>query len=397
MSDTIASPLQLDELVDRLFGTFDPSAQPSADHVRELGSHGWAAPTVPVAYGGRGVGLRSACELAAELSRVDPSLGMAAGAQLLAATLVQELGTDEQKRELLPAIADGSLVASVAITEPQAGTDIAGISTTLLRTADGLRLDGTKAMVNNAGLADRYFVVAKVEEEPAGEDRRPGFAVVVVSPSADGVTIGSGERMMGFEGCSVAGLQLAGVQVDPADVLGADLTRSALPHLMRSLVFTRCWTAGMGVGVAAEALDRALLHAESRTVGGQPLARMQGIAFKLADMAVQVEAARRLTIWAAETCDPGSGATTGERAYASSLAKLRATDAAMAVTIEAVQVLGGWGYFESGGVARLMRAAKALQIFEGANEVHRSIISRNLYPVSPRVAARVPDTSQQAT
>jgi alkylation response protein AidB-like acyl-CoA dehydrogenase len=333
---------------------------------RLLGEAGLLGLTYPVGYGGGAqpytVYLRVLEELAAGWAAV--ALGVSV--QSLAAYPVAEFGTEEQRRDLLPAMLDGSSVGAYCLSETQSGSDAAGLQTRAVRDGDDYVLDGTKAWVTHGGVADFYNVFCRT-----GEHRTRGISTLLVPADTPGLVPQPPERKMGLRASPTAQVVLDRARVPAGRLVGAegDGFRIALSALDGG----RLGIAAIATGVAQAALDEAVAYARQRRQFGQPIADFQGVAFLLADMATGVEAARSLYLTAARRRDAGK-----PYSAQASMAKLLATDTAMRVATDAVQVLGGAGYTADFPVERYMREVKVMQIFEGTNQIQRMVIGRHL-------------------
>jgi alkylation response protein AidB-like acyl-CoA dehydrogenase len=323
--------------------------------------------TIPQEYGGGGMGhtafaslveeVASVCASTAVIIDVHTSVGMEP---------ILNFGTEEQKRQWLPRLASGEAIGAFALTEPGAGSDAAALRATARRVDDGYLLNGTKIFITNLGRAGTYIVMART-----GGPGAAGVSAFVVEASASGLHCGAPFDKMGLHGSPTGELTLEDVLVPVDHLLGGEGRGFGIA--MNALDAGRIGISAQAVGLARGALDDAVAYVRDRQQFGHPIAEFQGIQFMLADMATQVEAARLMTYRAADLCD--RGLPFGREA---SMAKLFATDTAMQVTIDAVQLLGGYGYIEEFPAARRMRDAKACQIYEGTNQVQREVIARQL-------------------
>jgi len=274
-------------------------------------------------------------------------------------------GTDDQKRRWLPDLLGGDLLGAYCLSEPHAGSDPAAMRTTARRTGDGYLLSGTKAWVTHGGRADCYTVMARTSDE------RNGISCFLVPADAAGLSADPPERKMGLTGSVTATMRLQDVHVEADRRLGDE--GDGLQIALAGLDAGRLGIAAVATGLAQGALDDAVDYASQRETFGTKIIDHQGLGFVLADMAAGVESARSTYLSAARLKD--QGLTYGTQA---SIAKLVATDNAMQVTTDAVQVLGGYGYTRDFPVERYMREAKVMQIFEGTNQIQRLVISRAL-------------------
>jgi acyl-CoA dehydrogenase len=276
-------------------------------------------------------------------------------------------GSDEQKRRWLPDLAQGRKLTAFALTEPEAGSDAAHLKTTATRRGRGYLLNGSKIFITNAGEAQLYIVMASTQPGSGAE----GITAFLVGGDNPGLEVGPRFKKMGLNGSAIAEVHFDNCAVDEADRLGEE--GQGFRIAMRALDSGRIGISAQAVGLAQGALDDAVAYAKERKQFGKPIAEQQTIQNKLADMAVKIRAARWLTWTAATLCDAGRPFT-----KEASMAKLFSTDAAMEITLEALQVFGGYGYLEEYPMARRVRDAKACQIYEGTNQVQRIVIAREL-------------------
>jgi alkylation response protein AidB-like acyl-CoA dehydrogenase len=333
-----------------------------------LVEHELMAVGYPEEHGGAGGGSLSVAVLVEEVARASASASLIPLVARLGAIPVMLGGSHEQKDGLLGGIARGDLLMSYGLTEPGAGSDAASLATRYERTERGFRLDGTKRFITNAGVSDRYTVFATRDPEVGAK----GVSAFIVHAEDEGFSVGKSERKMGIRGSPTAELYLDGVGIPEDRLIGAE--GEGFSYAMRTLDYSRPTIAAQAVGIAQGAFEAATRYAEEREQFGKPLNRFQGVAFILADMAIQVEAARLLTYRAAAACDAEDPRLT----YLAAVAKCHASDTAMGVTTDAVQVLGGYGYMREYGVERMMRDAKITQLYEGTNQIQRLVISRQL-------------------
>lgn len=333
----------------------------------QMGELGLTAIPYPEELGGAGLSYFAwvlACE---EIAAADMGMAVSLSVHVLAQLCIFSSGTDEQKSRLLPPMTAGRELGAFALTEPGAGSDASAISLTARRTDDGYALNGTKVWITNAGEADRYVVFATADRTRG----RQGVTAFVVGRETPGFRVGSHERKMGIRDSPAAELVFTDALVPEADRLGAE--GEGLKVALGSLASGRISIAACCTGLARAALEHATRYATQRTQFGRPIAEQQMIQAILADAAVAVEASRLLTWRAARLRDAG-----GQITAASSMAKLFASDTAMRVATDAVQVYGGAGYSRDNPVERFMRDAKGAQIYEGTNQVQRLIIAQQL-------------------
>jgi alkylation response protein AidB-like acyl-CoA dehydrogenase len=315
-------------------------------------------------YGGTGTGTLMLQMAVEEIARVSASCSLILMIQELGTLPIQLFGNDEQKRRFLPRCASGEWSPAFALSEPEAGSNPAAMRTSAVRDGDEWVINGQKNWITNAGVADFYVVFAKTDRE-AGR-----ISAFVVEKDRDGFDPGPQEHKLGIRGSPTGSPSFDDVRVPEANLLGVE--GKGLGLALTVLERTRLGAAAQAVGIAQGATDYANSYAKERIVAGKPINQLQGIQFKLADMETRTAAARELLYKACAMADrgePGLGKWT-------SMAKLFASDTAMAVTVEAVQVLGGYGYVNDYPVERMMRDAKITQIYEGTNEIQRVVIAR---------------------
>ncbi|WP_129727469.1 acyl-CoA dehydrogenase [Ectobacillus funiculus] len=322
----------------------------------------------PEEYGGIGSDYLAYCIAVEELSRVCASTGVTLSAHVsLAGWPLYTFGTEEQKQLYLRPLAEGKKIGAYGLTEPGSGSDAGGMKTTAKRDGDHYVLNGSKIFITNGGVADIYIVFALTD--PGVKHR--GTSAFIVEANAPGFSIGKKEAKLGIRSSPTTEIIFEDCRVPARNLLGAE--GQGFKIAMQTLDGGRNGIAAQAVGIAQGALDAAVAYAKERRQFGKPIIEQQGIAFKLADMATQVEAARLLTYqaaWLESTGLPYS--------KESAMSKLFAGDAAMKVTVEAVQVFGGYGYTKDYPVERFMRDAKITQIYEGTQEIQRLVISRIL-------------------
>jgi alkylation response protein AidB-like acyl-CoA dehydrogenase len=341
----------------------------SLRHVAEAGLMGLY---VPEAYGGAGLGALAFCLAVEELAWACASTAVTYLVQYAAGYPIVSHGTEAQKRHYLPRLATGEITAALSISEPGAGSDAAGMTTTAVRRGDHYVLNGTKMWVTNGSRAGVITLFATVDRG-AGHK---GVTAFLVEPGFRGFALGKHERKMGIRGSPTVAIHLSDCEVPVENRLGEEGQgfRVALGALDRS----RPAVGAQAVGIAQAALDAAVGYAKERRQFDKPIAEFQGIQFMLADMAMHVHASRLLVQHAAALVDRGVAAT----ALESSMAKCFAADTAMRVTTDAVQVFGGYGYTREYPVERFMRDAKITQIYEGTNQIQRVVIARDLLGAS---------------
>jgi len=322
---------------------------------------------VSEANGGIGLTSVDACLIIEEIAWGCSGVATSVAANDLALTPIVVGGSEEQKQEWLPRFMEKPLLASFCLSEPGAGSDVAGLQLQVEKDGDGYVLNGTKAWITNGGEADLLSVFATLDRA----SRHKGICAFVVPADTPGVSAGKKEDKMGQRASDTRVIHFDGVRVPAAQRLGAE--GEGFSIAMRTLDKSRPPIAALATGIAQRALDEAVGYAVERRAFGSPIAEFQGVQFMLADMAKEIEAARLLTHQSAWMVDAGLSASKH-----SSMAKCFATDAAMRVTTDAVQVFGGNGYTKEYPVEKLMRDAKLMQIYEGTNQIQRVVIAREL-------------------
>ena len=333
------------------------------------------APHVPEEYGGAGADALATVLVIEEVARVCVSSSLIPAVNKLGSLPVQLAGSEELKKHYLGALARGEGGFSYCLSEPEAGSDAAAMTTRAVRDGDHFVLNGVTRWITNAGVSEYYTVMAvtgSAEDMADPRKRARGISAFVVEKSDEGVSFGAPEKKLGIKGSPTREVYLDNVRIPADRMIGAEGT--GFETAMRTLDHTRVTIAAQAVGVAQGALDFALAYAKERRQFGKPVADFQGLQFTLADMGMKVEAARQLTYAAAgrsERNDP-------DLTFFGAAAKCFASDVAMQVTTDAVQVLGGYGYTRDYPVERMMRDAKITQIYEGTNQVQRIVMARQL-------------------
>ncbi len=320
----------------------------------------------PTEYGGTGTGTLMLNMAVEELAKVDASCALMLMVQELGTLPIQRYGSDELKERFLPRCASGEFSPAFALSEPEAGSDPAGMKTTAVKDGDEWVISGTKNWISNLGVADFYICFAVTDRE----SRR--LTAFVVEADRPGFSVGKLEHKMGIRASPTGQPIFDEVRVPHANVIGE--VGRGLSVALGTLERTRLGAAAQAIGIAQGATDYAVGYARERRQFGKAINEFQAIQFKLADMETRTAAGRELLYKAcamADQDDPQLGKY-------SSMAKVFCSDAAMAVTIEAVQVLGGYGYVKEYPVERMMRDAKITQIYEGTNEIQRLVIARTL-------------------
>jgi len=324
--------------------------------------------SLPAAYGGGGQGAMANCIVTEELGAACAGITTTIMVNTLATTPLILFGTEEQKQAFLAPLCARRQLAAFCLTEREAGSDASGIRTQALPDGDSYVINGVKCFISNGALASFYTVFALTDPE-----RGPrSMTAFIVPADLPGVSVTKVEDKMGQRASNTAEIAFRDVRIPKENMLGREGRGFAVA--LKTLDLARAGVAALATGVARHALELATEYAEQRVQFGRPIAEQQGLQFMLADMAMLVEASRLLTWQAAWLADEGLPNT-----KESAMAKCFASDAAMRVTTDAVQIFGGYGYMRDYPVEKLMRDAKLLQIYEGTNQIQRMVIARNLF------------------
>ena len=344
---------------------------------RVLGRSGLLGLPYAERWGGGGQPYEVYLQVIEELARAWLAVGLGVSVHTLTCLPLAAYGTDEQRERWLPDMLGGELLGAYCLSEPQSGSDAAALATTAVRVTGeaggegSYRIDGVKAWISHAGQADFYTVFARTSGRPDGRDRARGISCLHVPAGTSGVSAAPAEHKMGMRASVTAQMRFDGALVPADHLLGEEGRGFAIA--LTALDSGRLGIAACATGLAQAALDLAVGYARERHQFGKPIIEFEGVAFMLADMACAVEASRALYLSAARRKDAGQ-----EFGPQAAMAKLLASDTAMRVTVDAVQVLGGYGYVEDFPAERFMREAKALQIVEGTNQIQRMVIGRSL-------------------
>jgi alkylation response protein AidB-like acyl-CoA dehydrogenase len=328
---------------------------------------------VPEAYGGAGADALATVIVIEEVARVCASSSLIPAVNKLGSLPVILSGSEELKKRYLAPLAAGEAMFSYCLSEPDAGSDAGGMKTKAVRDGDHYVLNGVKRWITNAGVSDYYTVMAVTDPDK----RTKGISAFVVEKDDEGVSFGAPEKKLGIKGSPTREVYLDNVRIPADRMLGEEGT--GFTTAMLTLDHTRITIAAQALGIAQGALDYAKGYVAERKQFGKPVGDFQGVQFMLADMAMKLEAARQLTYAAAAKSErialggPGEDLT-----FFGAAAKCYASDAAMEITTDAVQLLGGYGYTRDYPVERMMRDAKITQIYEGTNQVQRIVMARNL-------------------
>ncbi|MFF2080991.1 acyl-CoA dehydrogenase family protein [Kitasatospora sp. NPDC058162] len=323
---------------------------------------------VPEEFGGAGADALATVIVIEEVARVCGSSSLIPAVNKLGSLPVQLSGSEELKAKYLGALARGEGMFSYCLSEPEAGSDAAGMKTRAVRDGDFWVLNGVKRWITNAGVSEFYTVMAVTDPSM----RSKGISAFVVEKGDEGVSFGAPEKKLGIKGSPTREVYFDNVRIPADRMIGAEGTGFATA--MKTLDHTRVTIAAQAVGIAQGALDYAKGYVQERKQFGKAIAEFQGVQFMLADMAMKLEAARQMTYVAAAKSQRGDADLT----FFGAAAKCFASDVAMEVTTDAVQLLGGYGYTRDYPVERMMRDAKITQIYEGTNQVQRIVMARNL-------------------
>ena len=337
----------------------------SYDALRKADFH---AVHVPEEYGGAGADALATCLVIEEVARVCASTSLIPAVNKLGTMPLLLSASEDLRKRYLPPVASGEAMFSYALSEPEAGSDAVAMRTTAVRDGDSYVLNGGKRWITNAGVSDFYTVMALTDPE-AGAN---GVSAFVVEKSDEGFKFGAPEKKLGIKGSPTRELYFDDCRIPSDRLIGAE--GSGFKTALRTLDHTRVTIAAQAVGIATGALEHATRYAKERKQFGKSISDFQGMQFLLADMAMKVEVARQMTYVAAAKSERGDSDLT----FFGAAAKCFASDTAMEVTTDAVQVLGGYGYVKDYPVERMMRDAKITQIYEGTNQIQRLVMARQL-------------------
>jgi acyl-CoA dehydrogenase len=346
----------------------DERETPDLDTLRELGELGFMAMMVPEEYGGAGLDTVSYVIVMEEFSKVCASTGVCVSVNnSLFADGVYKFGTEEQRKKYLQLLGNGQAQACLGLTEPGAGTDVGSTATTAVKDGSDYIINGKKHFVTNGGFADYLMVL--VSTEPGTGHR--GLSMVIIEKDTPGFSVGRHELKLGIRGSDTSELLFDNCRIPQANRLGEE--GRGLKISLTILDGGRIGIAAQALGIAQAAYDDAVAYAKERTQFGKPIAEFQAIAFKIAEMATELEAARLMTYKAAWLKDQGE-----DYKMASSMAKLYASEASIRITNEALQIHGGYGYVRDFNVERYYRDARITTIYEGTSEAQKIVISRDI-------------------
>ncbi|MFB7637466.1 acyl-CoA dehydrogenase [Peribacillus butanolivorans] len=336
--------------------------------LHKMGELGLMGIPIPEQYGGAGMDFMSYIIAINEISKVSPTLGVILSVHTSVGTNpIVYFGTDEQKQKYVPKLAAGKLLGAFCLTEQSSGSDAASLKSKAVKEGGMYRINGSKVFITNGGEADVYIIFASTNPEKGSK----GISAFIVEKGTPGLIIGKNERKMGLHGSSTVQVTFEDMKIPAANILGNE--GEGFKIAMANLDSGRIGIASQALGIAEGALEHAVQYAKDRVQFGKPIATQQGIGFKLAEMATNIEASKLLVYRAAYL--RSKGLNCGKEA---SMAKLFASRTAVEVTIEAVQVYGGYGYTTEYPVERYFRDAKVTEIYEGTSEIQRMVISKNL-------------------
>jgi alkylation response protein AidB-like acyl-CoA dehydrogenase len=346
----------------------DEKARYTDEALAALNSSGFSAIHVPEEYGGQGADAVAVCIVIEEVARVCASSSLIPICNKLGTTGLLMSGSEELKKQVLPSIAAGEATASYALSEREAGSDAASMRTRARRDGDDWVLNGAKCWISNGGYSTWYTVMAVTDPDMGAN----GISAFVVHRDDPGFVVGSKEKKMGIKGSPTTELYFEDCRIPGDRIIGEEGT--GFKTALATLDHTRPTIGAQAVGIAQGAVDAAIAYVKERKQFGKPVGDFQGVQFMLADMAMKVEAARLMVYTAAARAERGEQ----ELGFLASASKCYASDVAMEVTTDAVQLFGGYGYTTDFPVERFMRDAKITQIYEGTNQIQRVVMARAL-------------------
>lgn len=331
----------------------------------KLGEVGLWGMDIPAEYGGPGFDSQTLCLLREEFGRVDAGFSVSFGASTVGFKIMMAGGSEEQKHWVADKIINEGKITAMCITESQGGSDVAATRTKAVRDGDGYVINGVKTFITNGSLADIYIVVASTAPELRGK----GLSCFIVERDRPGVSVGKEEDKMGIRLSNTTDVIFEDVRIPADHLIGRE--NEGFKYVMKALEKSRPIAVGPVVGLAQAALDAAVQYSKERVVFGKPIGQNQGIRFMLAEMEMKVEAARQLMLYACQLIDEGRPI-----GYHGSIAKTFASEAAVSVTNDALQIFGGYGYSREYPIEKMVRDARIYTIFEGANQIQRDIIGK---------------------
>jgi alkylation response protein AidB-like acyl-CoA dehydrogenase len=346
----------------------DEKQQFPAEQIKQMGELGFLGMMVDPKYGGSGLDAVSYVLAMEEISKIDASASVVMSVNnSLVCWGLEAYGTEEQKQKYLVPLATGQIIGAFCLSEPEAGSDATSQRTTAIDKGDHYLVNGTKNWITNGNTASVYLVIAQTDVAKGHK----GINALIIEKGAEGFVVGNKENKLGIRGSDTHSLMFTDVKVPKENRIGED--GFGFKFAMKTLAGGRIGIASQALGIASGAYELALQYSKERKAFGKEISKHQAIAFKLADMATQIEAARHLCIKAAWDKDQGKNYD-----LSGAMAKLYAAEMAMAITVEAVQIHGGYGFVKEYHVERLMRDAKITQIYEGTSEIQKIVISRSV-------------------
>ena len=346
----------------------DENQQFPTEQIKQMGELGFLGMMVDPKYGGSGLDTVSYVLAMEEISKIDASASVVMSVNnSLVCWGLETYGTEEQKQKYLVPLATGEIIGAFCLSEPEAGSDATSQRTTAIDKGDHYLVNGTKNWITNGGNASVYIVIAQTDVSKGHK----GINALIIEKGVEGFAVGNKENKLGIRGSDTHSLMFTDVKVPKENRIGED--GFGFKFAMKTLSGGRIGIASQALGIASGAYELALQYSKERKSFGKEISKHQAIAFKLADMATQIEAARHLCIKAAWDKDQGNNYD-----LSSAMAKLYAAEMAMGVTVEAVQIHGGYGFVKEYHVERLMRDAKITQIYEGTSEIQKIVISRSV-------------------
>ncbi len=347
---------------------YDESGEFPWDMIKIFAEADLCGISIPEEYGGMGGGIMEMVICVEELSKICGGIALGLAASGLGTYPILISGSDEQKKKYLPRLASGKSLAAFGLTEPEAGSDAASIRTTAIKDGDSYVVNGTKQWITNGGEADIYTIIAMTDKKKGPR----GASAFIVEKDTPGFTFGKKENKMGIRASTTRELIFNDCRIPKENLI----SKEGLGFIvaMKTLDKSRPGVAAQALGIAAGALEEAVNYSRKRNQFGKPISSFQGIQFMLADMATQVEAARALVYATARYVDSGAK----DISRMSAMSKVFASDIAMKVTTDAVQIFGGYGYMKEYPVEKMMRDAKITQIYEGTNQIQREVIALSL-------------------
>lgn len=343
---------------------YDQSEEYPWEVIKVIAEAGLFGLFIPEQYGGMGVNVLNLCVATEELSRACGGIAVSYAASALGTFPIVLFGTDEQKQKYLPDLASGKKIAAFAVTEPEAGSDASAIKTTAKKSGDHYVLNGLKHFITNGGDAETYVVIAMTDKTKGAR----GASAFILEKGMKGFTFGKKEDKFGIRASSTRELIFTDCKVPAENLLYKEGTGFIVT--MRTFDMSRPGVAAQALGIAQGALDLAVKYSKERHQFGKPISSFQGIQWMIADAATEIEAARALIYATARMVDAGKTGISKE----SAMAKMYASDVAMKVSIDALQIFGGYGYMKDYPIEKYVRDAKITQIYEGTNQIQRNII-----------------------